>query len=305
MFNPKQYYEANKVENIFISIWDTSKVSTGSSTNKQIKFPATGTNLQVDWGDGIKEVTSTLLHTYAISGIYTVKVLGKINNWNFGGNTDKLKLLEILNWGNLELTTPYDCFSGCQNLTLNNCQGAPKLSNNSLIRYFLNCTSLTIIKGFENWKTVGGYCDARSLFQGCSKYNDPAFAINKLNIISYGNTFNGATLFNQPLPNSSGINGMTGCFNAALNFNQDISTYMNSKDVRVDNVLSGRGNSAYNPIFLSNLYNKLASLVIGKGRIPSAIKSVNVSNAKYDSSGTTARTALIADGWSITDGGMV
>lgn len=294
----------------FISVWDTRKISTGSSASNQIKLPLISSsvcNFKIDWGDGTSNVITSpsqaeATHTYAVSGVYTITIIGLLIDWVHNNNGDKLKILEILNWGDLQITYQSDIFSGCANLKLDNVIGVPKLKSNSMIRMFKNCTSLITINNFDKWTTPSGYADTRNLFEGCSNYNDARISITKIYFLNLSYCFNTASKFNQPLPwNFSG--NTTSAFQNAHAFNQDVSHWSFNANSDVNNMFLGKSAANYNAQYLADLYIKFAQIFIGTGRTKS--KVFNAGAIKYHSSGSSARAALLSDGWSITDGGMI
>ncbi|KKL80892.1 hypothetical protein LCGC14_2000220 [marine sediment metagenome] len=95
--------------NAFISVWDTTAVSGGSSGSNQVRLPTPliGTyDFTVDWGDGSNSTIKNQYrptHTYASEGIYIVTITGTIVGWQFNNNGDKLKIREIQQWVSLRL----------------------------------------------------------------------------------------------------------------------------------------------------------------------------------------------------------
>ncbi|TFH28865.1 MAG: hypothetical protein E4G98_04715, partial [Promethearchaeota archaeon] len=70
----------------FLSVWDTSCLSDGSSAIDQIRLPLTpegNYNFLVQWGDGTSDVITSysdpkVTHTYAPAGIYVVNITGNL-----------------------------------------------------------------------------------------------------------------------------------------------------------------------------------------------------------------------------------
>jgi hypothetical protein len=90
--------------------------NTGPSNNNQFTLPATGTYV-VDWGDGIIESrTGSATHTYPAEGNYVIRVTGGLTRINFNNAGDRLKLLEIQNWGDIAWTSMETAYFGCQNM---------------------------------------------------------------------------------------------------------------------------------------------------------------------------------------------
>lgn len=128
---------------------DTTKTGTGSTAADHFKLPltATGTyNFVVDWGDGTPPDTITAWndaavdHTYAASGIKTVSILGRCTEWSFNNTGDRLKVLDVTQWGNT-VSTALD-FYGCANLTAISATDSP--ASLSLANLFRGCTGLNV-----------------------------------------------------------------------------------------------------------------------------------------------------------------
>ena len=102
----------------------------------------------------------------------------------------------------------------------------------------------------------------------------------------------------------SNVLNMTSMFQSASAFNQDISNWNFNKDVILENFMHLKTFLNYSAINYSKLLIKLASIVVGTGRTQ-INKRLGMNSIKYDSSAISARSALVADGWIITDGGLV
>jgi uncharacterized delta-60 repeat protein len=129
----------------FVSTWDTTRTSTGSSTSTQVKLPLVSTgnyNMTVFWGDGTSDVITTwnqaeTTHTYASAGTYTIYIKGICTGWRFNNTGDRLKLMDVSNWGPLVLSTDA-AFFGCENMN-STAADAPKITTNNLTSTFANC----------------------------------------------------------------------------------------------------------------------------------------------------------------------
>lgn len=105
--------------NEFVSIYRTT------AANEQITIPTRniGTfNAQIDWGDGnVSTITSynqpDLTHSFADPGDHLVRVIGSFPNIYFNNAGDKNKLIEVIQLGNVGWQTFQGAFFGCANLT--------------------------------------------------------------------------------------------------------------------------------------------------------------------------------------------
>ena len=146
----------------FVSTWDTSKTSTGSSAGTQIKLPLhlLGTyNFVVQWGDGTEnQITAynqtEITHTYSVSGIYTVTISGICTGWYFNATGDRLKVSSVSKWGILKLGNSGHYFYGCSNLNLSSVSDVIDLTGTTtLINCFRECTALTTVNNINTWNT--------------------------------------------------------------------------------------------------------------------------------------------------------
>jgi surface protein len=210
----------------FVSVWDTTKTSTGSSTSTQIKLPleSTGTyNFVVDWGDGSSNTITTwnqaeTTHTYSASGTYTITITGQLWGWRFAGGGDRLKLTSISAFGN--------------RFRLGNSGG-----------YFNGCANLTTV---GNDLDMTGTTTLYYAFYGASKFNGNISAWDVSAVTSFDHTFYNNTLFNQPLNswNVSSATNMSGTFRGAAAFNQELNSWNVSNVTTMSYMFSGA--SAFN-----------------------------------------------------------
>ena len=145
----------------------------GTSASDQFTIPTTGGgyNYDVDWGDGTTStgVTGTTTHTFTGgAGNYTVKISGLFPRIYFANGGDRLKLLEVQNWGNIVWGSDFrNAFFGCSNMNIT-ATDSPDLSNTTLISAFLyNCSSLNADLG--NWD-VSNCTSMVGMFQGATIY---------------------------------------------------------------------------------------------------------------------------------------
>ena len=99
---------------------DTTKAGISDSYSFRIPTISNDYNYTVDWGDGFVNtgVTGNITHTYSTQGIKIIKITGVFPSFYFANSGDKLKLLNIINWGNITYSTVQSyAFWGCTNLT--------------------------------------------------------------------------------------------------------------------------------------------------------------------------------------------
>jgi surface protein len=200
----------------FIFTANTSLTSSGSSTSTQFRLPlvSNGTiNFIVEWGDGTSNTITTfnqaeITHTYPSAGTYIISLTGTIRGFRFNNGGDRLKILNIRNWGTFNMTND-STFFGCSNLNAT-AKDAPIISTTSLASCFENCGNFNGAVGNWDVKDVTNF----SRMFAC---NSPI--IGKFNrYIGNWNTSKATTI--------------RAMFQAQPEFNQDIST----NEVTVNNV---------------------------------------------------------------------
>jgi len=148
----------------FVTVWETT------ASSETITLPATSSSndFNVDWGDGNDEdVTSASpSHEYATAGEYTVTISGTCPKWYQNDGGDKLKIIEISNWGSVGFTELNNAFHGCENLTITAADPAGMGAVTTMYRMFFNCSSLTTVNA-SNWD-VSAVTNMSYMFLGCS-----------------------------------------------------------------------------------------------------------------------------------------
>jgi len=196
----------------------------GTSNSDQFTLPATGT-YDIDWGDGaVESKTGAATHTYASGGDYVIKVTGGLHRLTFNNAGDRLKLLEIQNWGDIAWTNMDSAYRGCNNM-IGTFTDSPDLSGvTSLSQMFRDCTVFNSAIG--NWDT-STVTNMSNIFLGATTFNQPIGLWNTGNVVNMTGMFQNATNFNQNIGswNTASVTNMANMFNSATNFNQDIGSW--------------------------------------------------------------------------------
>jgi hypothetical protein len=136
---------------------NTATAGYSGSNQFQLPFVSVGfTAVDVDWGDGNTTTVTSLVqaqlrHTYASSGIYTIKISGVVNAFQFAGTGDKNKINVVSNCGQLNLNTAL-AFNGCTNLTWT-ATDAPTINTTTLAGTFRDCPAFD--GNINNWDVSG------------------------------------------------------------------------------------------------------------------------------------------------------
>lgn len=217
----------------FITIWNTE--NSGSSNNDQIRIPhANGEtyNFILYWEDttnpsvnGTETFTTPFFTvTFPDPGIYRVEITGDFPRIFFAGSGDRLKILSVEQWGDIEWSSMENAFRRASNLEIN-ATDAPDLSNvTSMARMFEDASSVN--SDLNNWD-VSNVMDMRNLFDGARAFNGNISSWDVSSVTNMAEMFNNAREFNQDIggwiTSSVTGNGMLQMFQNARAFNQDIS----------------------------------------------------------------------------------
>ncbi|MHA2248936.1 MAG: BspA family leucine-rich repeat surface protein [Candidatus Kariarchaeaceae archaeon] len=246
-------------DDTFVSKWDTTLISSGSSQSDQIRLPieSSGTyNFVVDWGDGNTDLITTwdqaeVTHTYSSEGIYTVLIEGELTGWQFINTGDRLKIIEISQWGSINLGKSDSNFRGAENLVLTATDPLNLTGTTTLSWAFAQCEKLGNSGNMNNWDVssvtemkfmfygatsfnmdigdwdVSSLTDMQQMFLLASSFNQDIGNWNVSSVIDMTNLFNGASSFNQPLRDwdVSNVKYIGAMFSGASSFNQPIGNW--------------------------------------------------------------------------------
>jgi surface protein len=258
--------------------------NTGVTGSDTILLPIQGTSMFIDWGDGNTETVTqsstpnntiggnNVAHTYASAGNYVIKISVGLIRINFANAGDRLKLLEIQNWGDIVWgANQTGAFYGCANMQ----QTATDVPNMS---------GVTILSNY---------------FRGCTIFNGEIGDWDVSNVTTMNLTFNSASSFNQPLNwDVSSVTSMFATFQGATAFNQDIGGWDVSSVTTMQQMFDGA--SSFNQL-LGDWDLRLAGV-----NLAIIFRSASMSTANYtdtivgwanyvfDNSGTPASLSMTA-----------
>lgn len=259
------------------TVWNTANA--GVSASNQIQIPLTsGATYNFDWetSDGQTGTHTTdadLLITFAVSGIYTLKIGGVNNTFpsiRFNNGGDKLKLTHITNWGNIEWQAFERAYYGTTNASVP-ATLPPDLSQCSLYRFAFGTSTMN--PDVSDWGM-----SAATSFNNMYANNAPA---------------------NPDVSNwdTSSLTACAAMFQGAANANPDMSGWDWSGITTATNCCSG---SAFDTTNYDALLLSLDAQTLLSG------KSFHAGTACYSpGAATTARDSVITnDLWTFTDGGQ-
>ena len=224
--------EPTVLTNPFISTWDTTLTSEGSSDDNQIELPLEEKgiyNFTIEWGDGtsdhITEWDQTeVTHTYEEPGEYTISINGTIEGWRFNNTGDRLKIIELSSWGSLRFGNSGGYFYGCSNLEQMKTETPLDLTGTTnLENAFRGCQNLWSAWNIEEWD-VSNVTNMGGMFRGAELFWQDIGNWNVSNVTNMKWMFRNAFSFDQDIDgwDVSSVTNMEGMFAAAESFDQDI-----------------------------------------------------------------------------------
>ncbi|NLT52107.1 MAG: hypothetical protein GXX85_14470 [Ignavibacteria bacterium] len=162
----------------FMTEWTVS----GDAEGRTITLPlVAGYNYDcvIDWGDGsAKNVVTAFddvnrIHTYSVAGKYKVEITGTCEGWSFNNAGDKLKITNILYWGNpLKFNDFKDLTGGFYGCTALKSLGRGSIlysGSGGFYETFRNCISVTSVPvDLFKYSTAVSENGFRRTFYGCS-----------------------------------------------------------------------------------------------------------------------------------------
>jgi len=313
--------------NQFVFTIDTENTSSGSSLNTQFMMPLVSSgsyNATVNWGDGSSDTITSynqqeVTHTYSSAGQYEISIEGTLQGWQFNNAGDRLKMLDIKQYGVLDLSTSA-AFYGCTNLD-SSATDAPTISSTSFYRMFRDCTNFNGAIG--NWD-VSNVTNLRDCFYNATTFNKPLNSWNVSSVTSLQSTFQNCSSFDQDLNSwdTSNVETMYGVFLSARQFNGDIyswdttnvenMSYMFYNSDLFDQSLAAWniGNVTNFSSFMQNASglsttNYDATLIAWALQPLNTGLSINFGGSQFTESAYASRFSLINDdSWTIVDGGI-
>ena len=241
--------------NDFLSVWNTTKTSSGSSDSDQVRLPleSSGTyNFMVDWGDESNDTITiwdqvAVTHTYAFAGAYNITITGTIIGWWFNNGGDRLKILEIKQWGCLQLGNSGNYFYGCSNLELTATDNLDLTGTTSLHFAFFGCGKLGSSGDMNGWD-VSSVTDMGGMFYWDSSFNQSIGNWDVSSVTTMKEMFCVASSFNQPIGSwdVSSVSDMSWMFYGTPSFNQPIGNWNVSSVTDMSLMFYGYGGSSFN-----------------------------------------------------------
>ncbi len=217
----------------FVTTWKTD--NDGPSNDNQIRVPAIGdfnylwANVdnpgEIGSGSGSGETTIT----FPQAGTYELSIApmgsNPFNDIFFGAfvSGDKLKLLEIKNWGTIHWSG--FAFGGCANLMVT-ATDIPDLTGVTDLSFAFSYSGIDEIPNINDWD-VSNVTNMGNLFERVTDFNQPLDNWDVSNVTNMSFMFDGATSFNQPLDSwdVSKVEDISYMFRDATSFDQSLGAW--------------------------------------------------------------------------------
>jgi len=313
--------------NQFVFTIDTENTSSGSSLNTQFMMPLVSGgsyNATVNWGDGSSDAITSynqqeVTHTYSSAGQYEISIEGTLQGWQFNNAGDRLKMLDVKQWGVLDLSTDA-AFYGCTNLDAS-ATDSPIISSISFYRMFRDCTNFNGAIG--NWD-ISTVTNIRESLYNATTFNQPLNEWNISNCTSLRFMFSHCKSFDQDLNSwdTSNVEDMSYTFLECSQFNGDIYSWDTTNVENMQQMLYNCdlfdqslaewsiGNVTNFTNFMQNATglstsNYDATLIAWAAGVVDTGISINFGGSQFTESAYASRFSLIEDdSWTIVDGGI-
>jgi surface protein len=278
----------------------------GTSLANQFTVPTTGIGyaytIQTSDGQTITANTGDKTIIFPAAGTYDLKITGNFPRIYFNNGGDRLKLIDIKNWGDIFWLSMDSAFHGCNSLTALSATGRPNLSNTTSISSMFNsCKSLLNVSA-SLWD-VSTITSMVAVFRDCSALN--SLGVDNWDtrkVTNFQEMFNRAYSINPEIENwnTSSLAIASSMFKQNSTINRSFANWDITK------VTSFAGfNTSGNGMSVAN-YD--ATLIGWANQLVKTGVSLDFGNSKYTLGGSAAaaRQILISTyGWTIVDGGGI
>lgn len=273
----------------------------------------------VDWGDGVGvslSQTGQSQYTYSSEGIYQITISGTFPGPKFIGGSSASMVISVDQWGDVG-------YSLDQSFAWRNCNKLSYIAEdcewmNSVITVrdmFYSCNSLNSLPQYLTFDEV---ITGQTVFEGCKLTSLPE-GMTLPNVRNTNGMFIGNNL--TSLPSGMNLNHITD--GQRMFIGADFTSL--PEGMLLTNL--NRGDQMFRASYLTDLPSGMTLSKLSNGsrmfegvtlntlrysQLLVDFNNLNTNNnvtfhggfSKYNSSGQTARNALVSRGWNITDGGL-
>jgi hypothetical protein len=279
-------------KNAFIITVKTDNAGTSGTNQFTIPTIDSGYAYTIQTSDGqtITGNNGNKTITFPTAGTYDVKITGNFPRIYFNNGGDKLKITKTKNFGiyGLGSTDQSYAFYGCSNMVIS-ATDAGRFENVTSIAYlFRNCTSLVTIP-LLNFSNVISPTQA---FRGCLSFTTlPLLNLSNVSDVSY--VFEGTKITSFPKLNISASESFIRAWNDCNSLNEFPPNMFDTNSAT--NYSQAFGNTNLSTQSIDNILVSIDT----SGVINGVFSQSGGSNAP-SAKGLTAKSNLIAKGWTVT-----
>ena len=221
----------------FITRWNLATAGSGTT---QLDFGvATGGTVNYTWqevgGGGATGSGSFTGSPLTITGLPTGATIDlniyptNLQRIIINDGTDRNRLTDVKQWGDVAWTSMQNAFLGCNNLTIT-ATDLPNLSGvTNMSSMFQRCYSLNGPSNINAWN-ISSVTEISSIFADATAFNQNIGSWNTSSVLNMAAVFAGATAFNQNINgwNTASVTHMDGMFSGATTFNQPLNSWVTS-----------------------------------------------------------------------------
>ncbi|WP_169731916.1 BspA family leucine-rich repeat surface protein [Runella limosa] len=309
----------------FITRWDLSKPSGSGLTQISFGVGTTGT-VSYTWAEVGGTATGSGTFSGSTATITGLPAGGKIdlsisptnfNQININGATDRVRLIEIKQWGTTAWANMVTAFYGCFNMTLTatdvpNTSAVTDMSYmfgycsifNQALPIGFNTSNVTNMSGMFHSCTAynqalpasintSAVTDMSFMFYDCDSYNKALpIGFNTTNVVTMLSMFHGCRSYNQALPtnfNTSAVIDMRFMFNGCTSYNQALPNSFNTAKVTgMRNMFNGC--TTFNQSLASFTLNPNVDLMNVLNNTALSVTNYDATLTAFRNSGITGRT---------------
>ena len=274
-------------------IFEVKTDNAGTSASDQFTIPTSGTvlyDIETSDGQSITGVTGNHTITFPSAGTYEVRISGSFPYMFFNNGGDRLKMLDISNFGIYALgaTSQSGAFRGCNNMTITATDSGNFGSVTNFLFAWQNCSSLT---SFPLIDTSSG-TDFNTAWRDCTSLISFPLIDTSSGIIFQNTWFGCSSLTSFPLiDTSSGTTFFQSWRNCTSLANYPANAFDTNIATNYTNAFSSTN------LTTQSIDDILVSL--DTGGVTNGTFSRSGGQAA-SATGTTARDNLIAKGWTVT-----
>jgi len=238
--------------------------------------------------------------TLPSSGVYDLEIKAKeVNGFNrieFNDGGDKLKILDIKQWGTTQWSSFEDAFAFCENMIIT-ATDVPDLSNVVNMRYMFYIINRNADPLVTDWDT-SNVTNMNNLFRNIDAENLDVSNWDVRQVTNMNNIFQG-NKGNPDVSNwdVSSLVQATSMFRNARNANPNCKDWTPTSLVDGSNMFTGTNMSIQN---LTDVYTNWSQLTLQQNAVFGA------ADTQYFESGQAGKDILVNTyNWTITDGGQV